>query len=271
MIQQTHTTVNKIKTAFYQTNFGKKPIICIHGNSLSSKSFLKQLESPALNKHYNFIAPDLPGYGNSENSPNPEVDYTEVFEGFLNCFYEAFNIEEAIFIGHSLGGNILFQTFDQLPKPQALVLIGAPPLYNPIDLSVFNPHPAANLFFKETLNESETEMIASAIFKPNFTPPASFIEDIKRSDPLTRKYIYQAISTGNMINEVEVAAHSEVPLMFIQGAEDQLINTEYFSKLTIPKLWKDKIHFIQDAGHTPQYENAEEFNRLLLELLTEVS
>jgi pimeloyl-ACP methyl ester carboxylesterase len=151
-----------------------------------------------------------------------------------------------------------------------MVLIAAPPLSNPIDPSVFNPHPAAGLLFKQNLTERDIDEYASALVHPGASLGAEFKEDLRRADPLTRKYIYQAISSGNMKDEVRIAENCAFPLALIQGESDQLINSEYYSNLKIPKLWKGRVHYIEQAGHSPQFEQPEAINKLLTELIEDI-
>ncbi|MFW6222372.1 MAG: alpha/beta fold hydrolase, partial [Bacteroidota bacterium] len=157
-----------------------------------------------------------------------------------------------------------------LPNSQALVLIASPPLTNPIDQSVFNPHPAAGLFFKEDLTESDIDVIVSSLVYPGEDMAAELKDELRRADPLSRKYIYQAIATGNMKNEVAVAEKAIIPIALIQGTSDQLINSDYYARLNIPKLWKGQVQYIEKAGHTPQLEQPQAINNLLYNLIKDI-
>lgn len=264
-------TINTTKVTFYSTNPTKKPVILVHGNSLSSKIFIKQLEDNRLSENYNLIALDLPGYGDSGNSENPEKDYSEVFKSFLQEFYKTLNIKEAVFVGHSLGGNILLQTFDTLPNPKALVLIGVPPLAKPFEPDCYLPHPATQHFFQENLTDDIIQLIASSLLKPKSKVPEFLIKIIKRTDFLTRKYISQVIFSGNYIDEKELLKKIFIPILITQGKQEQLSNIEYIKKVEIPSLWENKIHEIPDSGHLAQYENPDEFNHLLKVFLTDIN
>ena len=69
-------TVKGIRIAYLEQNPDcKNTIFFIHGNSVSSASWMKQLNSELLSK-YRLIAFDLPAHGDSAASPEPDNDYT---------------------------------------------------------------------------------------------------------------------------------------------------------------------------------------------------
>ena len=68
--------VKGIRISYIEQNPDCKNIIFfIHGNSISSTTWMKQLSSELLSK-YRLIAIDLPAHGDSEASPEPDNDYT---------------------------------------------------------------------------------------------------------------------------------------------------------------------------------------------------
>lgn len=262
--------INNLNIHIKQIKSDKPVIVFIHGNTLSSEIFIKQLEDTWLAANYNLIALDLPGYGGSDNSKNPEKDYSEVFKSFLNEFYKSLNIKDAVFVGHSMGGNILLQSLDVLPNPKAIVILGLLPLAKPFEPECALPNPAVPLFFQEILEEKSIQLIASSLFKPNKPIPEKIIEIIKRSDPLTRKYIGQTIFGGNYSDEKEILKNATLPILMVQGEKEQLVDIGYLGKWDIPALWKNKIHTIPASGHLTQYENPAGFNKLFKEFLIDI-
>jgi len=49
--------------------------------------------------------------------------------------------------------------------------------------------------------------------------------------------------------------------------DDQILKLSYYEHIAIPSLWQGRAIPIEDSGHTPQLENPEAFNRLLLDFL----
>jgi len=61
------------RIAFHESEGEGQVVLLIHGNSLSAKSFSKQIDSP-LGKKFHLIAVDLPGHGDSLPAIDPEIN-----------------------------------------------------------------------------------------------------------------------------------------------------------------------------------------------------
>ena len=71
-----YTTAKGIRIAYLEKNpEAKNTIFFIHGNSLSANSWTKQFQSELLTS-YRLVAFDLPAHGDSDASPDPDMDYT---------------------------------------------------------------------------------------------------------------------------------------------------------------------------------------------------
>lgn len=111
---------------------------------------------------------------------------------------------------------------------------------------------------------------ADALFKSGSEIPGFIPVNIRKTDPLVRKSIGESISKGLLRDELKLAENLKVPLAIFHGEDEQLVNSEYLEQLSIAMTWKNKIHYIPDAGHSPQWENSDRFNALLEEYSAEV-
>ena len=97
---------NRIKM-HYLERAGDGPVLfLIHGNGSSSVFWRKLMGR--LPASYRAIAPDMRGYGHSEAAV---VDATRGFDDFVEdiaALMRSLEIEQAHFMGHSLGGGMLF-------------------------------------------------------------------------------------------------------------------------------------------------------------------
>ena len=68
-----------------------------------------------LSPHYRIIAPDMPGFGESDEPPKPWCvdDYVD----FVIKFLEKFGVKKAVFLGHSFGGRVIIKMFDGRSLP----------------------------------------------------------------------------------------------------------------------------------------------------------
>lgn len=249
----------------------KNTLIFIHGNSLSSKTFLPQFHDYNLNK-YRLIALDLPGHGNSTQAKDPEKTYS--LPGFISIllrFVDKLNLHNAVFVGNSLGGHIILDAATRLTTAKAFVIIGTPPISLPPDMGkYFLPNPVLPLIYKPNLTNNEINNLAAAYLKKNIKKPDIIIEDIKRTHGLMRAYLGASLTPENLVNEVEILENIEKPILIFHGNDDQLVNVNYFEELIIPTLWQKQVKIINNAGHCPQLENSNDFNSLLSEFLNSI-
>ena len=123
-ITQKEIFVNGVKIVYWEVDKGDQPIIFVHGNLASKLWFKPTLEN--LPEGYKAIAPDLPNFGDS-GALKGEVTIKAYSDALFN-FLSAIGIEEAIFVGQSIGGTIVMQFMvDHEPMVQKAMLIDPGP------------------------------------------------------------------------------------------------------------------------------------------------
>lgn len=251
------------RVAYSESNGTGSPVLLLHGNSLSSLAFARQFASP-LGKEYRLVALDLPGHGRSAPAHDPRTTCTlPGYAEIVAAFVKALALDRAVLVGWSLGGHVLLEASGQLQNSPGLMLFGTPPVGKPMAGEAFLPHPAMGLVFTSDLSAAEAEMVTAAFFKPGSEIPPFFSEDIQRTDGRAREALRISIGEGRYADEVKIVATLKKPLAIVHGAEDPLINLSYIKGITMPTLWRGEIQMIPGAGHTPQWEQPESFNRLL--------
>ncbi len=269
-VTQKTVAIGQETITYFETS-GKGPdILLVHGNGSSSNAFARQLQSP-LGSIFHIIAIDLPGHGLSARSPNPSTTYQiPGFADVLVNVVNALHMERAVIVGWSLGGSILFEAADRLPKVPGMLVIGAPPVANPFDPSAFLPSPVAGLLFQPDLTEAQIEAIVPTFFKPDAQNiPAVFFQDLRIQDPAVRTFLGVTLATGNYKDEVQVVRNLSVPLAVLEGEQEQLTSLAYIQSLTIPTLWHNQVWVVPNAGHMAQFENPDYVNTLLAAFVIE--
>jgi pimeloyl-ACP methyl ester carboxylesterase len=97
-------------------------VLLIHGLAGSSKTW--DLVVPRLSEHYDVIAPDLLGHG---ESAKPSGDYSlGAFASGLRDFLAVLGVPSVTIVGHSFGGGVAMQLAYQHPRlVDRLVLVGS--------------------------------------------------------------------------------------------------------------------------------------------------
>ncbi|MBO3749277.1 alpha/beta hydrolase [Streptosporangiaceae bacterium NEAU-GS5] len=250
----------------YRTSRGDgRPVVFVHGNSSSSRTWTHLLDGD-FGRSHRCLAFDLPGHG---ASPAPKAGsgvyspagYAAVLTGFL----DALDVRDAVIVGWSLGGHILLEAAPGLPEAAGFVIFGTPPISGPADMpEAFLPNPVLNVGFTPEPGEDDVRAYAAAQLAPGSSLPIDdLVADILAADGAARAELGAGIIAATFADEVEIVATLTTPLAILHGAGDQLVNLDYIRKLSAPSLWRGGVQVIEGAGHTPQEEAPRELAGLL--------
>lgn len=258
-------TIEGIAIAVRESAGTGSPIVLVHGNSSSGLTFSKLIDGP-LGQRHRVIALDLPGHGESGRPADPAATYS--LPGYANVVVgvaRALAVENAVFVGWSLGGHIVLEASPRLPRAAGFFIYGTPPLAWPPDMAAaFLPHPAMAASFAADLTEAQMDAYVAAFFVPGVQDlPEGFRTDIRRTDGQARAGLGASIRPDGYLDEVGVVASLKQPLAIVQGAHEQLVNPAYLQGLNAPTLWRGAVQIVADAGHAPQWEQPEAFGALI--------
>ena len=263
------------------------PVLFIHG--LGSSGYLEwrfNLE-PAAARH-RVYAPDLPGFGRSEK---PRARYgISYFTRFIDRYMEDRGLQSAAVVGASLGGRVALELALKYPqRVRKLVLVNSLGLGRPAMRLTYG------LITLPRVGETVMKVTRNAL---NWVPSAmirrvagryigassdlSRTMDDKYLDNLRELYgaegyhdAYLATvrslvtPTALLGNEYDISARLReisVPLQLIWGADDPLFPVAHAARAHA-LVENSRLAVIEGAGHTPQAERPEEFNRVLLDFL----
>jgi len=250
--------------AFQQSAGSGRPIVLVHGNSASSRAYLRQLASP-LGERRRLVALALPGHGRSDDAADPSLYSLPGYARVLSAFATSQGLEDAVFVGWSLGGHIVLEAAPDLPRAAGFVIFGTPPLgFPPAMERAFLPHPATASMFSAEVTREQAESYVAAFFKPGYSDvPPTFVDDVLRADGRARVGLGASIAPNGYRDEIAVVGQLRQPLAVLHGVDEQLVNGAYFASLSMPTLWRGAVQAIADAGHAPHWEQAEAFNALI--------
>ncbi len=263
--------VDGVRTHYLEAGAGR-PLVLLHDGGFGGAARLTWfMNIAALASQYRVIAPDWLGFGDTDKLYDFGGNRTRRLR-HMTRFLEAICVDEAAFIGCSMGATLLLQVAATGEQPwpiAALVSIsggGFVPLNDArkralsFDCTLDSMRTVVSTYvhqqqwlddprmveerFAQAISPGAWEAVAAARFK---SPVASEPRDFGAED--TTPY-----------------AHVAVPTMLAAGSHDVLREPDYAVDVAaaIPDV---VLHLYQQSGHMPQIEEADDFNRDVLKFL----
>jgi pimeloyl-ACP methyl ester carboxylesterase len=207
-----------------------------------------------LGETHSAVAPDLPGHGRSGGVEGlPSV---EACADLVARFAAALGLRPAVLVGRSMGGAVALTVAVAHPERVAgLVLVCTAPRFR------FPPEQLER--HRDVARGRLPQQFTTETFSPS-TPPEimreAWMEQVK-TDPRVRYadlLACRAFEAGGLLGRVAV------PTLVVAGADDRVTPPALSEELAagIPGA---RLAVVPGAGHQAPLEQAEEFNRLLVE------
>ena len=265
-------------------------IVFIHG--LGSSGYMEWRQNlESFSARHRVLAPDLPGYGRSDK---PRVRYTiPFFARFVRRYMAERNLRSAALVGASLGGRIALEVALEEPRlVRKLALVNTLGLGRPqVGVSQF----AYGLVTLPRVGEAVMNLARDAL---RWAPPRmirrvagrytgitgdldktlddAYLSDLREmygADGFHDAYLSTVRSLVNP--RALLGGHHDVtrrlkelkiPVQLIWGSNDPLFPIAHAERAQ-SLIKHAKLAIIDGAGHTPQAERPEEFNRVLHQFL----
>jgi pimeloyl-ACP methyl ester carboxylesterase len=270
-VDQQQITVDGQRIAFAQSEGTERPVILVHGNSSSARTWAPVLAGP-FGQRFRCLAFDLPGHGDSARAGDP-ADYSlPGYAAALTGFARATDATDAVIVGWSLGGHIAIEAAPALPAAPGFVVFGTPPVGSADQLAeAFLPNPAMNVGFTAEVSADDARTFAgSFITAGSALPLDDFVADILRTDGDARTGLLASVGAGRFTDQTAIVAALDRPLAILHGEGEQLVSLDYINKLTMPTLWRGAVQLIPDAGHAPHQEAPEAFTALVADFIADL-
>jgi pimeloyl-ACP methyl ester carboxylesterase len=265
-------TARGVRTRVLEAGSPQSPaLVLVHGLFTSHRAFEDIVED--LGERFHVIAPDLPGFGESEK-PSP-AGYAYGIEAFAESVADliaAFGVGRASVLGHAMGGAVALTLAAEHPElVQRLVLEDT--LCYPYVQSFKARLPLVpvigGVIFKQLYGRAIFRaLFRDEIYGPGFDPPLERLDwhyDMFNS-PGARESAH-AVMRATLDTRAVVARLSRIvaPTLVVWGRDDRLFPVAGAHRL-IREIPGAKLE-IMDAGHAPHEERPRELNELLIEFL----
>ena len=276
MPEDRYIQIGNLKTRYWALGDKGPAVILIHGLAVSADIWIHNAQ-PLAQQHRVYV-PDLMGFGRSD-TPEPSfspLDYTR----FLDDFMKALNIDRASLVGQSLGGGIALQYTLQFPqKVSSLVLVDSAGLGKEViwtlrlmslplvgELFSYPSHRGVEFVFKlavrnrALITKDFVELYYDLFSRPGFR---DFFLRVLRF----------IVNARGAREEILAPIMNDLPkikqrVLIIWGDKDRVLPLKhgYFAKEKLPNA---RLIIMEGCGHIPFFERADEFNKLVLEFLSE--
>ncbi len=219
-----------------------EPIVLVHGLSASSLWWKRNI--PALSRQYCLYLVDLPGFGSLGYARHRFALMHAA--AWLLKWMEGVGLQQAHFIGHSMGGYICLWIAAHHPeKVSSLVLIS----------------PAVSSSVHSVFDYLVPLIVSVRHLTPAFFPILAY--DALRAGPLA---IIRAASELLTVDVREELKMLNVPILLVWGEYDTLV------PLSIGYLVRNEIKharflLLKRAGHVSMFDQYRQFNAAVLEFL----
>ncbi|HZL69246.1 MAG TPA: alpha/beta fold hydrolase [Candidatus Limnocylindrales bacterium] len=243
----------------YYYDIGSGPtLVLVHGLGGDADQWAYCFE--ALSATHRVVALDLLGFGRSDK---PSISYriagfVEVLQGFL----QAFGIERASLLGHSLGGWIVAAFALQFPdKVDRLVLNDAAGL----DSGAVKPPVDLNISSRAHMRKMLESMFYNQALVSDGLVDLAYSLHLERGDGSTIRSVLETFSKPDEKLDRSISGLN-APTLILWGEQDAL------TPLTLARNFQrlirgSRLEGIPECGHFPALEKPAEFTRRVLEFL----
>lgn len=252
-LQEKTVQLNKLNVHYWETNRQQGHVVLLlHGAMADAYAHWSGI-MPLLADTYRVIAPDLPGFGESDSLPKASLP---LYVEWLRAFLDALEIEDAVIIGSSFSG-VLARAFSSAYPHYvpALVLVNGGIL------------PLVPNWLRIVVKIPIVSTIVLRVVTRSMTSPEKLRETVKNDAVITDEFVRCAKGNARgLVSTSRVAMTAAdldsgqlvMPVMILWGIEDTLAPEVEARRLrrAIPGA---QYAPIADCGHYPHLETPEIF------------
>lgn len=247
-------------TSYYVAgNPGQRTLILLHGMSASADSFREVMT--ALADDYYLLAPDIPGFGYSGDIT--PYTFSRLVE-WLDAFYGALSVEQAILVGHSFGGAVEITYALENPEKVTCLILLAPSILRPGKYPEWLRNLGKSALAQKVL---ELGINASRIMlerqsKIAFYQPERFDQDLWRRRVLDYEMSRASASVlrASALHDIRSDLYRVTqPTCIIWGENDPVLDPADAARLDalMPRS-NTTLYMVPACGHVPQIEQQEQ-------------
>ncbi|MCZ6655978.1 MAG: alpha/beta hydrolase [Gammaproteobacteria bacterium] len=239
---------------YYEVNGEGPAILFAHGAGGNAAIWFQQVAH--FNERFTCIAFDHRCFARTHADPS-SISVPQFRDDAL-AILDALNIEQAHLVGQSMGGFTCLRLALDYPDRVASLTMSCTPGGLP------NPNPSSALRRLVASTGRGTDGVRATMAKATFENKALlqlYLSIAAFNTEFAWEYLASLGVTEDQVS-LEQVKGIKCPVMFVSGAEDPLFPPELLASY-VPHFANAKIETVQDAGHSPYFEQPDVFNALL--------
>jgi len=268
-----------IRVHYNDAGGGDEVVIALHGSGPGASGWSNfKGNLPAIAARFRTLLVDQPGFGGTDKPVIEDAILTYCARVVRNLM-DVLEIRQAHFVGNSMGASTALRfALDYPDRAAKLVLMAGGPAH-----ALFSPHPSEgtqvlrSFFAPPGPTKEKMERFVRAMVWDQGLVTEELLEERSRtvSDPET---LAGFVRNANPDRETELARREESELwrhlekidhevLMVWGRDDRVVpvDSAFFG---LRRLRHSRLHIFSRCGHWVQVEKRDEFNRLVVDFLT---
>ncbi len=264
-----YADANGVRVHYHEAGDGP-PLVCVAATAFGATAWGQNRRNlHALSQRFRTMLVNLPPQGGSDKqvkSSEPRLDF---YARVLRDFLDALGIDRAHFYGGSPGAGPVLKLAALHPERVGRIVVDAP---TGLGKSLFNPMPVEGAAYTAAFGREPTMERLREVMEIQISRPELRDEAIELRYAAAHAPGYQE-ARGNISGPMEgllnFIGRVAAPTLIIWGAADRDVPMDR----ALAAMWEmpnARLHlFGAGCGHWPQYERADEWNRLVIRFLTD--
>ncbi|CAK6470366.1 alpha/beta fold hydrolase [Peribacillus castrilensis] len=266
-----YVDANGIKTRVLEAGTGE-PLILLHGTGGHIEAHARNIRG--LSEHFRVICIDMLGHGYTEKPDRPYG--IDSYSDHLLWVIQALDLKEVYLSGESLGGWVAAWFAAHHPGIAKALVLNTP----------------GNVNNKAEVMKKLKESTVKAVLEANYENVKTRLEWLMYDKSQVTDELIEARYKIYTQPSYQEAVHHIVALQDIEYRQNYSWDPSWCEKIDVPTLlaWTDhdptstveeakpiqemipgsELTVINDAGHWPQWEKAEEFNKVIIDFFSKI-
>lgn len=252
-VNERNLRINGLNIHYWEVGENQpRTLLLIHGGIGDAKLHW-EAAMPALAEEFHILAPDLPGFGQSDLLPRMK---TQEMLNWIKSFLDHQHIEQAVIIGSSLGGLLarLFAAANPTYVPAVIVVNGGGVPDMPGVMRLLERIPGISHAIFYLLGKTATSPgTLNRMVHDHRLLTENFLKTVRESSGCFSRLMRMFVGSP-----MPAAQAPLVPTLILWGADDQVATLQDAERIqaSIPGA---TLTDIKDCGHLPQLETTDVF------------